>query len=489
MLKVGTLIKYLSENNPQETPARLTFFNYLLHLTDAGSALTAENVENFFASCLDFTHWQQNRLQLGNEIQQILQESIDLSEVHWPQDTQVVDLENPKDMTDALQFYLNSVHNKGEKYRLIPESEKKMLAIILMPDKSLCVRSFDSKMIIRHGQLEPLKKDLCLYYTADLELDSEQIQKMEIAPFVTARFQASADRIEGSLVKGYTQQKFFDLKGPGLSAYPKLFYALKRLEQHFINRETDSFYQEMISALERVNEMVKLGDPEAMQESMDVMARAQNALEYVFAGDKLLNLLIRDLQHTLALRKNSRSMAPGLGSTRSQSLSSGLGSSLSSNLSSSLGSNSDPELATFDSLSDVDLLEAFHESDEADRNRGFNKHHERTRDPSGAVVRTPQKVEEPWTQIRSLNQTLTKRAQQTTKAQTPSSLRERIQNQQNTETTSKTALKTTSRTTLRTQPDLLQNLEQELPLDLTQSPSSQRAPFPANRQRKSDLTN
>jgi hypothetical protein len=378
MLKVGTLIKYLSENNPQETPARLTFFNYLLHLTDAAALLTSELVETFFASCLDYTHWQQNRLQLGNEIQQLLQEAVDLAQVKWPQDTQVVDLENIKDLTDALQFYLNATHKKGEKYRLIPESDKKMLAIVLMPDQSLCVRSFDSKMLIRHGQLEPLKKDLCLYYTPDLDLDPEQIQKLEIAPFVTAQFQVSSDMIKGCLVKGYVNQKFFDLNGPGLSAYPKLFYAIKRLEQHFINRETDSFYQEMVSGLERVNEMAKLGDPEAVQESMDVMARAQNALEYVFTGDKLLNLLIRDLQHTLALRKNSVRQSPSLGTSR----------------------NSSPELAMIDSLRDVDMLE----SEEIPLKGSFK---------NSAVVRTPQKVEEQWTQIRSLNQTATKKPART----------------------------------------------------------------------------
>ena len=171
MLKVGTLIKYLSENNPSESPARLSFFHYLSYLTDYSQVLTVDTVENFFASCLDFTHWQQNRLHLGEEIQTILQEALDLSEVRWPQNTQVIELENSKDLGTALQIYLNSIYKNGEKYRLIPLSEQKFLGVILRPNKSLWVRTFDHKMIVNDGQLQPLKKDLCLYYTAELDLD------------------------------------------------------------------------------------------------------------------------------------------------------------------------------------------------------------------------------------------------------------------------------------------------------------------------------
>ena len=249
MLKFAPLIKYLSENNPQLTPARLTFYNYLSHLADPNALVTDELVENFFASTLDYAHWQQNKPQLGREIHQVLEQYskisddfIDLSGIHWPHETQIVELESLKDLTDAAQCYLNSLYKKGEKYRLLLDQDKKLLAVILNPDRSVCVRHFDKKMIIRHGQLEPLRKDLCLHYTSGLELDPDKVQKLEIAPFVTAQFMATPTGLKGSLVRGYICQKFFDLRGEGLSAHPKLFYAVKRMEQHFINRQTDPYY-------------------------------------------------------------------------------------------------------------------------------------------------------------------------------------------------------------------------------------------------------
>jgi hypothetical protein len=270
---------------------------------------------------LDFAHWQQNRSQLGNDIQQTLnafaetaESTLDFAGIHWPQDMQIVEIEHLSDLTDVVQCYLNSIYKKNQKYRLLLDNDKKLFAVVLQADQSVCVRYFDKKMLIRHGQLEPLKKDSCLYYTPELELDPTRIQKLEIAPFVTAQFKIADQEtpengLRGALVRGYVCQKLFDLKGESLSAHPKLFYAVKRMEQHFINRQTDSFYQDNISALERAHEMVKTGDPEAIEEAMDVLAQAQTAFEYVFAGDKLLSLLIRDLQHTLALRKTPGAMS------------------------------------------------------------------------------------------------------------------------------------------------------------------------------------
>ena len=305
MLKVEALIKYLSENNPQETVVRFAFFNYLNNLTTPETLVTAELVESFFSICLDYAHWQQNREQLGNEIMELLGDHLDPSEVKWPQQVQVIELENLTDATDALQGYLNSIYKKGEKYRLILEGEKKILAIVLNADQSISVRSFDRKMVIRHGQLEPLKKDLILHYTSNLELDPDQVQRLEIGPFVIAQFTANESGVIGGLVRGYQHQKFFDLNGADLGTYPKLFYSIKRIEQYFLQRQSDPFYQENVSALEKTIEKMRLYELDDVQEAMDVMARAQNVLEYVFTGDKLLTLLIRDLQHTLAQR-NSR---------------------------------------------------------------------------------------------------------------------------------------------------------------------------------------
>jgi hypothetical protein len=227
---------------------------------------------------------------------------IDLSDVKWPQDTQLVELEHLSDLTDSVQVYLNSIYKKNERYRLLLDQNKKILAVVLHEDHSVSVRSFDRKMILRHGQLEPLRKDLTLTYLPTLDLAPNQLQKIEVSPFVTAQFQSTEEGFRGCLVRGYVFQKFIDLRGENLTVHPKLFYAVKRLEQHFIDRRTDPFYRETVIALEKTIELVTKHDPEATANATDILARAQNALEYVFAGDRMLGLLIRDLQNTLSSR-------------------------------------------------------------------------------------------------------------------------------------------------------------------------------------------
>lgn len=311
MLKVGAFLKFLSEINPQLTPARLTFYNYLSHLHDQNAHLSAEDLENFFFHCLEYAHWQQNKAQLSQEIQTLVQTFCEnhhvvaeFSDVKWPHEIQVLEIENTADLADAIQCYLTFSLKNGEKFRLSMDQNKNIVAVVLNSDQSIVVRRFDRKFIVRHGQLEPLRKNLSLYYTPELDLDAEKVQRLEVAPFVTAQFSITGEGLNGALVRGYICQKFFDLKGRSLAVYPKLFFGVKRLEQFFVDRQSDPFYQETVLSLERSVGLVKIGDPEAIQESMDTMARAQNALEYVFTGDKLLSLLIRDLQHTLTTRKS-----------------------------------------------------------------------------------------------------------------------------------------------------------------------------------------
>jgi hypothetical protein len=71
------------------------------------------------------------------------------------------------------------------------------------------------------------------------------------------------------------------------------------MEGHFLKKESNPFFVGLVAELEKHIQLLRLGDQGAVAESADLVARAQNALEYVFGSDKLLSLLIRDLQNTL----------------------------------------------------------------------------------------------------------------------------------------------------------------------------------------------
>ncbi len=312
MLRISQLLKFVSDLNPQNTPARLSFYNFLRAFGDPESALTPEFIDLFFNYSMDYPHWAGNKAQLGHEVQFMLenfnslyQEKIALDVIRFPQSLQIIEIEHFNDGLQAVTNHVKSTLGEGDKFRIVPDQNKRYLAILLKKDKSIRVRCFDRKFTIRAGILEPLRKDLELVYTSELELDPQAIQKIEIAPYITAQFQVRDERVHGVLIRGYVFQKLLELKGEKLQDQPRVFFPIKRIEQFFVNRETDPYYQNLVSQLERCRALAQQGDKEALNWSSVLLSQAETALENIFVGDKFLQLLVRDLQNTSNLAKKT----------------------------------------------------------------------------------------------------------------------------------------------------------------------------------------
>lgn len=306
MLKVGQLLKFVLELNPQKTPTRLSFYNFLRGFSTPEENLTPALIEMFFRYCMDFPHWASNKVQLGHEIQFLLenfnnfyQQRFDLSQIRFPQNMQLIEIEHFSDLIDAASSYLTAQIQEGDKFRVLPEQNKRLVCVVLQADKSLQVRTFDKKFTITNGQLEPLRKDLTLHYTPELELSPLHLQKIEVAPSITAQFRVLKGRAHGLLLRGYVYQHLLELKNTQLTEEPRLLFPIKRLEQFFVDRRSDPYYQEVVSQLERTCALIQQGDEEASKWGPMTLNKAESALENIFQGDKLLNLLIRDLRHAL----------------------------------------------------------------------------------------------------------------------------------------------------------------------------------------------
>ena len=156
MLKVGQLLKFVSDLNPQNTPTRLSFFNFLKGAAYADEPLTPELIETFFVYCMDYPHWASNKSQLGHEVQFLLenfnsfyQQKFDLSPIRFPQNMQIIEIEHFSDLVDAVSSYVKTLTNEGDKFRILPDQNKRVVAILLRADKSLEVRIFDKKFTDR----------------------------------------------------------------------------------------------------------------------------------------------------------------------------------------------------------------------------------------------------------------------------------------------------------------------------------------------------
>jgi hypothetical protein len=161
-------------------------------------------------------------------------------------------------------------------------------------------------LAIREGELTPLHMDFTLFYTPELILHSNMIQNIELGPHTAARFRTLPDGIHGHIVRGYTFQRFATMDGGGLHKYPVLFYPLKRLEQFFVNRKTDPMYIELTNLLEKALDLMSQNHPEGLKFAEAALERGRLALEHIFPDDKLVRLLINNLEKTLALESARR---------------------------------------------------------------------------------------------------------------------------------------------------------------------------------------
>jgi len=316
MLNVSQVLKTISissevslEPNPRNKSAASAFWHWLAYSADLDTLMLPDLVHSFFQEALEYPHWQQHKKQLGDEVLNLLRaiclsqnEVFDFSEVLHPQNHQVIEIESLTQWVDATNRYLTFRYPSPDKFRLLHDDlTKKLIAVVKESNGQIILQEFTRHFCLKHGALVPLRDDLILHYNSSLDLQPEVSQKISVGPFMTARFQVTgpSHKLIGQIARGFGFLPYQTLHGMNWTQAPKLFYALRRLEQHILRRETDPFYQETVENLEHTIRMLKLADEEFIKRAPEVLTVAQNAFEHVFVGDKLLGLLLRELQQTM----------------------------------------------------------------------------------------------------------------------------------------------------------------------------------------------
>jgi hypothetical protein len=307
---VTALAQHILALEPDKDAARLCFYHFLKNLCEATEPINSELLNRFYFRALSFSHWQTNKDHLFGEVSAILQHfqdthrlSLPLEQVMRPEETQIVPLESLRTLELVVEKHLRRNIAPFDQYRILSEGPERVIAIVLQGDRSLRLTVYPKVAIIREGELLPLNSEFTVHYTADLVLNPALVQTLEIGPHTSARFRLTNDGLIGKMVRGYTFQKFAVLDGGTLHKYPMIFYPLKRLEQFFVNRKTDPMYMELTSLLEKALDLMNSNHPDAVKFAEAALDRGRLALEHIFPDDKLVRLLIINLEKTLALAK------------------------------------------------------------------------------------------------------------------------------------------------------------------------------------------
>ncbi|MCM2281919.1 MAG: hypothetical protein NDI61_08755 [Bdellovibrionaceae bacterium] len=324
MMDVTGFAQHLLSQEPAKNAARLSLYHYLKNMCEAGDAVTPSLLNAFYARALTFTHWQNNKASLFAEVQATITSYADahpeiaaqvlpeLAKAWTAQDIQVVTLESQASLVAMLVRTLETELGPTEQFRVFPEGRETAVTIVMGQDKRLRVSHVHPLAKIHDGKLSPLCRDYTLTYGPDLLLEPGQLQQLDIGDHTAARFRFTNDGCKGSLLRGYTFQRYAVMDGGSLHRYPSLFYPLKRLEQFFIHRKSDPMYIELTGILEKASELLTQGHPEGIKFGSQALERGKLAFENIFPDDKLVRLLINNLEKTLALEaaRRERSQRP-----------------------------------------------------------------------------------------------------------------------------------------------------------------------------------
>ncbi len=307
MASVTQFAQYLMKLDPQKSQARLTFYHFLKYFCDRDETLSLLTFDRFYRMILSQNHWQDHSEELGIQIEKDLtafhqnfEIGFELNEVLHSHQIQVVPLKRFDDLEDLIHKQLRLTSSPGDKNKLIKLSETHALAISLFSSGQLRARVFPSTTVILHGNLELLSATTDLHYTPQLDLQRGVTQVLEGQLQVVSRFVVTDQGCQGEMLRGPSLQKHEALNGVNIAQVPELYHALKRLERHYIQPESDPFYQDLIALLEKSYQLVSSGHKEVNRKMIEsTLQKGKSALRNIFPNDKLLLLLVTNIEYLL----------------------------------------------------------------------------------------------------------------------------------------------------------------------------------------------
>lgn len=308
MARVSDILKTMSELRPDAHPARLALFNYLQNFIPQAESLGPLDLERFVRRCLHFSHWRENKAELLEQVGVLLTATAARMPLSMDWDSVVNacgapewELHRDHDVQSVLNRYLQG-QSQTAQVRMLKVSNHRTMTIALMPDRSVQVRIFSHWFCLREGLIVPLLDDLVLNYGPNLELVPQWIHQIEVNPNTTCRFGVNQAGCTGVLIRGYTFQRYEILNGGPIESHPELVYPLRKLEGHFIQKRDDPVYQQITELLEKSSKLLADGKPGSLGFAMNALEQARHAHENLFASDRMLALVIRELSDKIDAR-------------------------------------------------------------------------------------------------------------------------------------------------------------------------------------------
>jgi len=310
MTQVSQFAQYLLKLDPKLNQARLTLYNFLKHVMEPTLPLTPGVIQAFYARVLQFDQWQNDSETLSNTVRADLkgflhQHLLESEETAWaylrhPDTLQLVYLKVFQDLEDLVETEHAPRLKSGDKLKLVPLSPTQVLALLLSPSGNLEAKVYPNMAIVWGPKLRLVAPVTQLHYSAEMELVPHVKQILEGSLLTTHCFHVDHEGVHGLITRGACFQKFETFIRAKMTETQDLFYSLKKIERHFIDPQSDPYYQEMVSRLERANRMLNSPSPDNLEMAERALNKGRLCLKNVFPNDRLLTLLVTHLDYGIS---------------------------------------------------------------------------------------------------------------------------------------------------------------------------------------------
>jgi hypothetical protein len=316
MTSVSQFAQYLLKQDPQRNPARSTLFNFLKHIIEPTLPFSPAVIQTFYARVLQFDHWRNDPQSLSDTVRADLQGFLKQyglpgEENAWralrhPDTLQVVPLKVFQDLDDLVQAEHAARQKSGEELKTVKISDTQIMALILSATGNLEVKVYPNQALVWGPRLRLMAPLTQLYYSSEFELMPHVRQVLEGSLMTVHSFHVDIEGVHGLITRGHGFQKFETFIRAKLSETQDLFHSLKKLERHFINPQSDPYYQEMVSRLERANRLLGRPSPDNLAEAERALNRGRLSLKNIFPNDRLLTLLVTHLDYGITQRRGEK---------------------------------------------------------------------------------------------------------------------------------------------------------------------------------------
>lgn len=309
MTSVTQFAQYLLRLDPQKSQSRLALYNFLKHIIDPQDPFIPSVIDDFYARALNFDLWQTQAQILAQSVKEDLESFLKhsrMDESEWKNlrhadELQVVNLKHLKNFEEILSTAESSRRKSGDRFKLLRISESEVLSLYLTVMGTLEVQVFSPKAIINGSKLKPLAPVTHLYYTSGMELMPHVRHIIQGSMMTSISFYLDEQGLNGLVTRGPTFQKFETFLRARPNDNHDLFSSLKKLERHYINPQSDPYYQELVQSLERANRALQAPQPpkSTVMAAEKTLQKAAHAIKNAFPNDRLLQLLVTHLEYAI----------------------------------------------------------------------------------------------------------------------------------------------------------------------------------------------